>query len=112
MPDFLLLLHRPNGAPPAFSPEAAAAVTRDYVEWNAAGRRKAGEKLANDGGRMLRAEAGRVMVTDGPYAESKELLGGFYIIDAADYDEASRLAETCPHLKYGGRVEIRRIDTV
>jgi hypothetical protein len=116
MPDFILLLHRPAGPPPALSAQQLAAVTRDYIDWGermrAEGRLKAGEKLTNDAGRLLRSEAGRVVVTDGPYAESKELLGGFYLIAAANYDEACRIAEGCPHLKYGGRVEVRQIDVV
>jgi hypothetical protein len=114
MPDFILLLNRPAGAPPAFSPNQAAAVTKEYVGWGdrlrAEGRLKAGEKLTFDAGRVLRPVGGRVMTTDGPYAESKELLGGFFLIAAADYDEACRLAESCPHFKYGGSIEIRQID--
>jgi len=74
------------------------------------GRLKAGEKLTFDAGRAMRAAGGRIMVTDGPYAESKELLGGFFVIAAADYDEACHLAESCPHFKYGGTIEVRQID--
>jgi hypothetical protein len=112
MPDFILLLRRPTGPMPALAPAEAAAMTRDYTGWRAEGRRKAGEKLTNDAGRLLTAAAGRVIVTDGPYAESKELLGGFYIIAAQDYAEACRIAESCPHLKYGGHIEIRQIDVL
>jgi hypothetical protein len=50
------------------------------------------------------------MTTDGPFAESKELLGGFFLIAAADYGAACRTAESCPHFKYGGSIEIRQID--
>jgi hypothetical protein len=113
MPDFILLLHRPAGPMPMLSPQQGAAITQDYLAWGermrAEGTLKAGERLTNDAGRVLRADAGRVMVTDGPYAESKELLGGFYIVIAQDYGEASRIAESCPHLKYGGRIDIRQI---
>jgi hypothetical protein len=116
MPDFILLLHRPAAAPPAFPPEQLAAITKDYMGWNermrAEGRVKAGEKLTNDRGRIMRANAGRVTVTDGPYAESKEVLGGFFVIAARDYDEACRIAETCPHFKYGGSIEVRQIDVL
>jgi hypothetical protein len=116
MPDFLLLLHRPAGAPPALSPAQIAAVTRDYMGWtermHVEGRVKAGEKLTNDAGRIMRSNGGRVIVTDGPFAESKELLGGFYLITARDYDDASRIAESCPHLKYGGSIEVRQIDVL
>jgi hypothetical protein len=116
MPDFILLLHRPAAAPPAFSPSEAAAVTKEYLGWGdrlrAEGRIKAGQKLTNDAGRVMRSAAGRVMVTDGPYAESKELLGGFFVLAAGDYDEACRIAETCPHFKYGGSIEVRQIDVM
>jgi hypothetical protein len=48
-------------------------------------------------------------VTDGPYTESKEIVGGFFTVVAADYDEACTIAADCPHLKYGGRIEVRMI---
>jgi hypothetical protein len=116
MPDFILLLNRPAGAPPALPPEQAAAVTKEYMDWGdrlrAEGRLKAGEKLTFDAGRVMRASGGRVTVTDGPYAESKELLGGFFLITARDYNEACRIAESCPHFKYGGSIEVRQIDVM
>jgi len=116
MPDFILLLHRQSGPPPALSPAEMTAMTKAYMGWGdrmrEEGRLKGGEKLTNDAGRVLRSTAGRIGVTDGPYAESKELVGGFFIIAARDYDEACRVAESCPHLGYGGRIEIRQIDIV
>ena len=114
MPDFILLLHRPAGPPPVVAPSAAAAITREYADWGERlrreGRLKAGEKLTNDPGRAMRAVGGRIMVTDGPYAESKELLGGFFLITAGDYKEACHTSESCPHFKYGGSIEVRQID--
>ena len=115
MPDFILLLHRLPGPPP--SPEGLAAATKDYRGWadrlRDEGRLKGGQKLTFDAGRVMRnAAGGRVVVTDGPYAESKELLGGFFVVTAEDYDEACRLAESCPHLRYRQRIEIRQIDVV
>jgi RNA polymerase sigma-70 factor (ECF subfamily) len=70
MPDFILLLHRPAGPPPAMSADAAAAMTRDYTGWRAEGRLKGGAKLTNDAGRVMRAAASRPIVTDGPHAEA------------------------------------------
>jgi hypothetical protein len=115
MSDFVLLLHRLPGPPPL--PEAMATMIKDYGGWadrlRGEGRLKGGQKLTNDAGRVMRSGGGgRVVVTDGPYAESKELLGGFFVVTAKDYDEACRLAESCPHLRYGGRIEIRQIDVV
>jgi hypothetical protein len=116
MPDFLLLLHRSASAPPALPPEQASAITKDYVSWTegmrAAGRVKAGEKLTFDAGRVMRASGGRTMTTDGPFAESKELLGGFFLVTARDYDEACDIAQSCPHFKYGGSIEVRQIDKI
>ena len=49
-------------------------------------------------------------MTDGPFAESKEVLGGFFIIAAASYDEAVEIAKTSPHVKYGASTHVRQID--
>lgn len=114
MPDFILLLNRPACAAPALAPDEVSAITKEYMGWSdrmrAEGHLKAGEKLTFDAGRVMRPAGGRVVTTDGPFAESKELLGGFFLIAAKDYDEACRLAETCPHFKYGGSIEVRQID--
>ena len=50
--------------------------------------------------------AGKV-VTDGPYAEVKEIVGGYIIVKADTYDEAVEMAHGCPTLEYGGSVEVR-----
>jgi hypothetical protein len=57
----------------------------------------------------MRAPGGKLRTTDGPYSESKEVLGGFYIIEAANYDEAVERARDHPTLEYGGTVEVRQI---
>jgi hypothetical protein len=57
----------------------------------------------------VRANPGRSLVADGPFAETKEQLGGYFIIDAADLDEAIAWAGKMPHLASGGAVEVRPI---
>ncbi len=113
MPSFLLLLHVDQDRPRPSSPDEIMAMTRSYMDWadrmRAEGRLGGGEKLTDDAGRVMRPSGGRVTVTDGPYAESKELVGGYFILQAAHYDEACSLAESCPHLGYGGRIEVRQI---
>ncbi|HWD40726.1 MAG TPA: YciI family protein [Fimbriimonas sp.] len=47
------------------------------------------------------------IVSDGPFAESKEAVGGFYMITAKDLEEATEIAKDCPQLLYGGKVEVR-----
>ena len=54
-------------------------------------------------------EGENIIVTDGPYSETKELVGGYYVIEAADYAEAIEIAKTSPHLRFGGRIEVREI---
>ncbi len=49
------------------------------------------------------------MVSDGIAAESKEAIGGFFIVNVATMDEAVNIARTCPMFKYGGQLEVRRM---
>jgi hypothetical protein len=54
----------------------------------------------------LRSDGGNVLVSDGPFAETKEILGGLAILDCADLDEALRWAKRCPLLRIG-TIEVR-----
>jgi len=56
----------------------------------------------------VRVREGKRLVTDGPFAETREQLGGYYLIDASDLDEAIRIAERIPPVKFG-TVEIRPV---
>ncbi len=56
----------------------------------------------------MRAPAGDAVVTDGPFAETKEQLGGFYLIKTANLDEAIEAAKRCPGSRYGS-IELRPI---
>ncbi len=47
---------------------------------------------------------------DGPYTETKEAIGGFFLIDAQNYDDAVEISRECPHFSYGGWVEVREIN--
>jgi hypothetical protein len=61
-----------------------------------------------DSATTLRVRDGRAVTTDGPFAETKEQLAGFYMLDARDLNEAIRLAEKIPPARYGS-VEIRPV---
>lgn len=52
------------------------------------------------------------LITDGPFLEAKEMLGGYVIVKAASLDEATEIAKGCPILTYGGNVEIRPVMTI
>ena len=68
-----------------------------------------GDKLADDGVRTLNRRDGAT-VLDGPFAETKETIGGVIIIRGADYGEAAELCAACPIFEDGGNLEIREID--
>lgn len=116
MPNYLLLLHQDENQRASVVGDRITAVIKEYGDWagklRAQGRLVGGEKLADDTGKVLRDKQGKVTITDGPYAETKEIVGGFFIIAANDYDEACAIAKDCPHLKYYGRLEVRKIDKV
>ncbi len=114
MPRYMLLLH---GEPDTFetmSPEDFQRAIERYRAWSVglqeSGHYVASDKLADGEGRVLRKSGSAVRVTDGPFAESKEVIGGYFAITADGYDEAVDLARDCPHLDYGGSVEVRAID--
>jgi hypothetical protein len=113
MPHYMLVLHEEPMDYSQMSPEDIEAVIREYIEWSQAveakGKYVGGQKLKDEGGRHLNGFGSGFRVTDGPYAEAKEIIGGFFTVSAADYDEAVELSSDCPHLKYGGRVELREI---
>ncbi|MCO6509849.1 MAG: hypothetical protein J5I65_03580 [Aridibacter famidurans] len=114
MEGFMLLLHDRTTQQGDLSPEEIQGIIAEYVAWRdkiaEQGRLLGGEKLADDDGRHLVLDDGAIRVTDGPYTEAKEVLGGYFAIKAADYDEAVEISKDCPHLKYGGRIELRKID--
>ena len=91
MKQYLLSIYQPDGDPPA--PEVLEPIMRDIdavdLQMRAAGAWVfTGGLHAPDTATVLRARDGDVLVTDGPYAEGKEHVGGFWIIRAADLDEA------------------------
>jgi hypothetical protein len=87
-----------------------------FMAYNAelvrAGVLRSGAQLApSRSSTTLRAPRGEVITTDGPFAETKEQLGGFYVIEVADLDAALAWAGKCPAV-YGGAIEVRPVTTV
>ena len=114
MPEYLLLLHEQPSDFAGFSPEDLEKVIGEYIAWRkkleSEGKFAGGQKLRDEGGRHLAGWNGDFRVTDGPYTEAKEVIGGFFSVKAADYNEAVEISKECPHLKYGGRIELREIE--
>jgi hypothetical protein len=91
------------------------AVMQDYYAWIAglahAGQHRATEKLAGSpAAKTLRVRGGSPVVTDGPFAETKEQFGGFHIVECRDMDEALGIAARIPTLRVGGTIEVRPVE--
>lgn len=114
MPNFLLLLHQSPAKFANLAPEDIQRIIGKYIAWREdlvkRGQLRGGEKLSEDGGRQLRIQDGKITVSDGPFSETTEVLGGYFIIEAADYGKAAAIAQTCPHLTGGQWIEVRQIE--
>ncbi|HEX6490873.1 MAG TPA: YciI family protein [Gaiellaceae bacterium] len=94
----------------SFSEAEQQAQLKDYSEL----ARRPATKSAADLGDLSRAttvrvENGKPLTTDGPFAETKEYLGGFYLIEASDLDEAIEAAAKIPAARTGGAIEVRPV---
>ena len=90
-------------------------VMREYGEWiesaTASGQYLAGGKLKPSSlSTTVRAKNGRPVITDGPFAETREQLGGYHVVECSDLDEALALASRVPTLNVGGTIEVRPLE--
>ncbi|MBS0032466.1 YciI family protein [Chitinophaga sp. 22321] len=113
MKDFLFVYRVDASIMANRSPEEMQANTQRWMDW--IGSIAAQNKLGDRGNRLY--PTGKVVkpnqvVTDGPYTELKESLGGYSIVKAASLDEAAELAKGCPVLEVGGNVEVREINAM
>ncbi|KAA0220711.1 hypothetical protein EDS67_29365 [candidate division KSB1 bacterium] len=110
MAQFILLLR--NGEFPVYSPEEMQKVLEKYLAWadklRADGRYRGGDDL-KEGGCVLSMKNGKFIV-DGPYVETKEIVGGYFLIEAKNLEEATEISKECPHLGFSGSIEIREIN--
>lgn len=92
-------------------------IMRDYGDWVqslvSSGCFRGGAKLhPAASATTVRVKNGRTVLTDGPFAETKEQLGGYHLIDCVDLSEAMSIAARIPTLPAGGSVEVRRIEAL
>ncbi len=84
------------------------AVLQEYMAISSAPGVTGGAQLQPpDTATTVRVEDGRTLTTDGPFAETKEALGGYYLFEAEDLDAAIELASRVPAARLGGAVEVR-----
>jgi hypothetical protein len=112
MPNFVLLLRDAGRFDPNMSPDQMQAIIQRYVAWRAKvqqnGSSIIGHKLHDSQGRVLKGAGSGLKITDGPYAEAREVMGGLFVIEADSYDAVVELARDCPHLEFGS-IEIREV---
>jgi hypothetical protein len=107
---YALLIHTSREMPSDVPDDAAAAITAEYMAINDLPGVYAGEALqAVDTATTVRVQDDRVLTTDGPFAEMKEVFAGFYLVDVADLDAALEIARKIPAARMGGAVEIRPV---
>ena len=109
MPQYMLLLYDDPSIWRKISPEEMQKAVEKYHAWSKKPFTRASQRLAEDPGRVIRSKGNQPRATDGPYSETKEVLGGFYTIEAASYDEAVQRSLDHPHLEYGGTIEVRQL---
>jgi hypothetical protein len=113
MAKFMLILHNTPGIWKNLSPEEMQRKVEKYRVWvdkiRSGGRHVSSEKLAEEGGKILGLQKERLSIVDGPYSEAKEVVGGYFVFRAADYDEAIELIRDCPFLE-DGQIVIRQTD--
>jgi hypothetical protein len=108
MEKFMLIFH--GGMSHKSSPEEMQANMAKWMAWidklAKADKYVAGEPLL-PGGKLIKGN--HAGITDGPYTEGKEVIGGFFIVNAANYDEAVALCAEYPDYATGGTIQVRQI---
>ncbi len=107
MEKFAFLFHGSRGPE---SPEVMQSHMQKWLDWveklRKEGKYLAGEPLLPGGKKVAGSNK---KVTDGPFTEAKDIIGGFFIVNANNYDEAVEIAKDCPDYNFGGTVEVRQV---
>ena len=106
-----MLLFRGTDWHKGLSPEEIQGVVNQMMAWfnrlTAEGKCKDGKPLFQEG-KIVSQKKGR-QVADGPFAESKEAIAGFFLLEVGSLDEAAKIAKEYPALEYGATVEVRPV---
>ena len=110
MKDFLFIYRTDLNKLAQRTEEEMQATMKQWMDW--LGSIAAQNKLVSNGNRL--GNTGKVVksanvVTNGPYSDIKEAIGGYSIVKTDSYDDAVELAKGCPVLAYGGNVEVREV---
>ena len=107
---YALMIYTEPGYDEALPEAEREAVQADYLALTDDVRGVAGARLQPaETATCVRVVGGRTLMTDGPFADTKEVLGGFCVIEAANLDEAIEFAARIPAARVGGAVEVRPV---
>ena len=105
---YALLIYTKPGTVEALSPQQREALSAEYYALRDEPGVLGGAALQPvTTATTVRLADGKPLVTDGPFAETKEVFGGYYLLEAEDLDQATELATRIPALRLGGAIEIR-----
>jgi hypothetical protein len=105
---YALLIYERRGASTGFTNEQRQAITAEYLAIRHDTRVTGGGQLKSaDTATTLRIVDGESLITDGPFADTKEVFGGYYLLDVDNVDAALEIARQIPAIRFGGAVEIR-----
>jgi hypothetical protein len=107
---YALLVYVKPGSHEALSDGEREAATGEYFALSDDPRCVSGAQLQPvDTATTVQVNDGRALTTDGPFADTKEVFGGYYVFDVPDIDEALELAARIPAARLGGKVEVRPV---
>jgi hypothetical protein len=105
---YAVLIYETPGAYDPFGDDERRAVSAEYLELASDARVVGGARLQGvETATTVRVQDERSLITDGPFADTKEVFGGFYVLEADDLDGALAFAARIPAARLGGCVEVR-----
>ncbi|HKE93034.1 MAG TPA: YciI family protein [Povalibacter sp.] len=115
MKSFVVMFHEEPAVLVNMSPSQMQSVVARYSAWftrlREAGRIQMSAKLRDEGGKHLRRNQQRVLASDGPFVEAKDVVSGLFILHADNYEDAQKELADCPHFDFGW-TEVREIEFV
>jgi hypothetical protein len=113
MSEYMLIVHDDLKSYSKFSQDELNEVISKMGNWASqlrqAGVHRGAAKLSDDSGKFVSFKGGAI-VTDGPFAEAKEVIGGAFFVEVENEAQALSIARECPALKFGSKIEVRLVD--
>jgi hypothetical protein len=107
---YALLIYRNEALPQGDTEEEIAQVGREYWELRSEPGIVGGAGLHPvETATTVSLQDGQLLITDGPFADTKEVFAGFYLLEADDLDRATEVASKIPAVRFGGSIEIRPV---